>query len=84
MHQKVLLCDRLGGMVGSVNLDSRSFFINFELMCLSDQSRFLDRLEAMFAHDFARSQVIPQHEFENSPWLHQLAGRAATLAGPML
>lgn len=32
MHQKVILCDRTLAGVGTVNLDNRSFFLNFEVM----------------------------------------------------
>lgn len=84
LHQKVLLCDRLAGVVGSANMDARSFFINFELQQVSDDSGFLDSLETMFEKDFQRSTAVHVGYFDRLPWYRQLASRASTLAGPML
>ena len=84
LHQKVMLCDELAGVVGSVNLDARSFFINFEITALSDQRQFLQDLETMLLRDFARSQLIAEGEFHSRPFYYRFAALAATLGGPML
>ncbi|MEL6816559.1 MAG: phospholipase D-like domain-containing protein, partial [Cyanobacteria bacterium J06598_3] len=43
MHQKVILCDDAIAGVGTVNLDNRSFFLNFEVMAFALD---IDRYEA--------------------------------------
>ena len=84
LHQKVMLCDRIAGMVGSANLDARSFFINFELMAMSNDGEFLDSMEVMFEKDFQRSISIANGYFNELPFYHRLGALASTLAGPML
>lgn len=84
LHQKVMLCDRIAGMVGSANLDARSFFINFELMAMSNDGEFLDSMEVMFEKDFKRSVSIKKGYFNELPFFHRLGALASTLAGPML
>ncbi len=51
LHQKVMLIDEQLGMVGSSNLDSRSLFINFEIMAITPDAVFLADLEKMFEAD---------------------------------
>ncbi|MGB3653635.1 MAG: phospholipase D-like domain-containing protein [Rivularia sp. (in: cyanobacteria)] len=38
MHQKIILCDSAVAGVGTVNLDNRSFFLNFEVMTFAIKS----------------------------------------------
>ena len=38
MHQKIILCDSAVAGVGTVNLDNRSFFLNFEVMVFAIKS----------------------------------------------
>ena len=40
MHQKIFLCDRIIAGVGTVNLDNRSFFLNFEVTLFSIKSNY--------------------------------------------
>lgn len=58
MHQKIILCDRKIAGVGTVNLDNRSFFLNFEAMTFAIKS---DRQQ----HDLVES-VEKESFFSNS------------------
>lgn len=84
MHQKVMLVDDEMGMVGSVNLDARSFFINFEVMAVSADPSFIASLENMMKDDFAKSLAVTAESFKTLPLWRKIAGRAANLFAPMI
>ncbi len=83
-HQKVMLIDDDIGVVGSTNFDARSFFINFEIMAISDDANFIKNIEDMLKNDFLQSKDLTIHFFDNLPRWKQLATRAARLFAPML
>jgi cardiolipin synthase len=45
LHGKALLIDRVGGMVGSLNLDNRSLFLNYEVVTFVYSPVFIHDLE---------------------------------------
>lgn len=46
LHAKAILIDSLGGMVGSLNLDNRSLFLNYEVVTFVYSPTFIEALEA--------------------------------------
>lgn len=83
MHQKVMLVDHCGG-VGSINMDNRSIFINFEIMAFSTQPQFVQDLKQALEYDFQRSAPITQDEFSKRPWLRKMMARVVNLFAPIL
>lgn len=45
LHAKAILFDDLGGMVGSVNLDNRSLFLNYEVVTFVYSPQFIESME---------------------------------------
>jgi cardiolipin synthase len=45
LHAKAILFDSLGGMVGSVNLDNRSLFLNYEIVTFVYADEFIKSIE---------------------------------------
>lgn len=45
LHAKAILFDSLGGMVGSVNLDNRSLFLNYEVVTFVYSEAFMTNME---------------------------------------
>ena len=45
LHAKAILFDSIGGMVGSVNLDNRSLFLNYEVVTFVYSSKFIESIE---------------------------------------
>ncbi len=83
MHQKVLLADDDLAIVGSVNLDYRSFMLNFELSAVVQDTKFVREVEQMFEADFARSvEEDLMAKFEKSGFLFRLKCRLAALMSP--
>jgi cardiolipin synthase A/B len=84
LHGKAFLVDDIGGAVGTVNLDNRSFRLNFEVTALVMDAGFAKELERMFQADFARSREMSRGDVDSQPFWHRLASRAAYLFAPVL
>jgi len=83
LHQKALLVDdRLAG-VGSVNVDYRSFHLNFELVVMVTDTAFSAQVEAMMQQDFSRARKIDLTEYCQRPWWFKTAVRLARLLSPV-
>ena len=84
LHQKVVLVDdRLAG-VGTVNLDNRALYLNFEATALVADDRFARRVEAMLQADLALCEPVDRTHFDNKPLWFRVAARIARLASPLL
>ena len=46
LHAKAILFDDVGGMVGSVNFDNRSLFLNYEVVTFVYSPQFIENIEA--------------------------------------
>jgi len=55
LHQKVILVDDIMAAVGTMNMDNRSFYLNFEAMAVVFDSRAARDTEAMLEADFANA-----------------------------
>lgn len=82
MHQKVLLADDDMAIIGSINLDYRSFMLNFELSAAVQDKKFASDVEAMFLADFDRSKPENLRAFEDGSLLFRLKCRSAALMSP--
>jgi cardiolipin synthase A/B len=84
MHAKVFLIDDHSAAVSTVNMDNRSFRLNFELTALIADPELAGEVEQMFEVDFANSSEMDDNEVaEKSFWI-RLASRAANLFAPAL
>jgi cardiolipin synthase len=84
LHQKALLIDHDSASIGSMNLDSRSFRLNFEVTALVVDRAFAAEVETMLEADFARSHQVDEHEYTDAPYLRRVAMHVARLFDPLL
>ncbi len=84
MHQKVILVDDGLAGIGTVNLDNRSLYLNFEATGLVADHAFSRRVEAMLEADLARCEEVHGAHFDARPLWFRLAARTARLASPLL
>lgn len=84
LHQKALLVDRDCAAIGSMNLDSRSFRLNFEASALVVDRAFATEVENMLLADFARAEAVQPGEYRDATYLHRVAMHAARLFDPLL
>ena len=84
MHQKILLIDQDMAGVGTVNLDNRSFFLNFEVMGFVADPHFVQSVEKMLQSDLAASVAVDLFEYDRKPLWFKLAVRVSRLLTPLL
>jgi len=84
LHGKTMLIDDGAAAVGTVNLDNRSFRLNFEITAWVLDEGFGRDVAAMFEADFARSREMTLAEVLDQPWWFRAASRAAHLTAPVL
>ena len=84
LHQKALLIDRDTAAIGSMNLDSRSFRLNFEVNALVVDQAFAADVGAMLTGDFQRARAVDEHEYRDAPYLRRVAMHVARLFDPLL
>jgi cardiolipin synthase A/B len=84
LHGKAMLIDSLASAVGTVNLDNRSFRLNFEITAWVMDHSFALQMEHMFNADFARSRRMTRADVVERPLWFRAASRAAYLTAPIL
>ena len=84
MHQKVILVDDSVAGIGTVNLDNRSLYLNFEATALVADADFIKQVEAMLQNDIENSSPVENEHFDNKPLPFRVASQIARLASPLL
>lgn len=84
LHGKAFLVDHHGAGVGTVNLDNRSFRLNFEVTAIVLDADFAAEVEAMFIQDFTLSRRMLMEDLENLSLRHRVFSRGAYLFAPVL
>lgn len=84
MHQKAILVDGDIAGVGTVNLDNRSLFLNFEVMTFSIDSHFIESVETMLQSDLNLSLPVDFSTYQKKPCWFKLAARVSRLLAPIL
>jgi cardiolipin synthase len=84
LHQKAMQIDREAAAIGSMNLDSRSFRLNFEVGAMVVDHGFAADVAVMLLDDFRRARAIDEHEYRDAPYLHRVAMHVARLFDPLL
>jgi cardiolipin synthase A/B len=79
LHAKVMLIDGERTVVGSANLDQRSFHRNFEINLIIDDAAFSGQVAAMLRKDFADSRGITLGDHERRGGLARFLERVIDL-----
>lgn len=83
LHQKVMLIDNDAASIGTVNLDNRSFRLNFEITAFLPDKAFAATVEHMLEADLAVSRRVELKEIMDRSSVHKLISRAAYLLSPI-
>ena len=79
LHAKVMLIDDCWAVIGSANLDQRSFHRNYEVNVIVDSREFGRQVAGMFAEDLAMSRRVVLEEHERRSFFIRLMERACSL-----
>lgn len=84
VHAKTLVCDDDVAIVGTANLDNRSFRLNFEVTAVVFGHACNTRLAGAFTEDLRESREVIRSEFDRQPFKARLGQAYARLISPLL
>jgi len=84
LHAKHVTVDRWVAVVGSVNMDIRSFALDSEVSLLVYDEKVVAAFEAVQAHYFAHSKEVSPEAWSRRPLLKRVAQNTARLADSLL
>ena len=84
VHAKTMVVDRKVAIVGTANMDQRSFDLNFEVNAVVYDAEIAGQLGNTFDHDLAHAQRIDPVLWAGRPIYKQLAEKTVRLISPLL
>jgi cardiolipin synthase len=84
MHQKVILVDDTLAGIGTVNMDNRSMYLNFEETALVADPGIVREVDSMLRADLERCEAVDGAHFDLKPLPFRAAAQVARLASPLL
>ncbi|MFO0904373.1 MAG: cardiolipin synthase [Pirellulales bacterium] len=84
MHTKSVTVDGQVSLFGSLNLDPRSMFLNFEITLAIYDPEFARRLRDLQLRYAAQCEPLDLVEWRKRPWRRHLMQNLARLLGPLL
>jgi len=84
LHQKAFVVDERLAMVGTANVDNRSFSLNFEISALGITQGFVQQVAQMLESDFSKCREVPADEGFTRGFVFDSGVRLAHLFSPIL
>lgn len=84
LHTKSVTVDGAVSLFGSLNLDPRSMFLNFEITLAIYDVAFTERLRSLQLGYTAECRPLDLAAWRSRPWPLRVAQNAARLMGPLL
>ena len=81
LHAKVMLIDAERTIIGSANLDQRSFHRNFEINCLVDNVKFGGQIRELLLEEIDGSRPVELDVHERRGFLIRIMERVVSLFG---
>lgn len=84
IHAKTLICDQFISVVGSANLDNRSFELNFEINAMVYDTKMANTLKLQFLKDLESSTEINKNEWLKRPFYIKGIEKVLHLFSPLV
>jgi len=84
IHAKVFTSDDEKAVVGTINLDYRSFYLHFECAAYMYKNREVAHIEQDFQETLAQCKKMEANEYQNLNIFFQLAGRILRIFAPLM
>jgi cardiolipin synthase len=84
VHAKTMVVDRKLAMVGTANMDFRSFDLNFEVNAVVYDSEFASNLARVFEADIADAVLLDQSNWSSRSVFRKFTEKFARLLSPLL
>jgi len=84
VHAKTMVCDGKLSIVGTANMDYRSFELNFEVNALVYDGNIGKQMRELFMEDIQHAEKIDKEQWYSRAWYVQLPEKLARLFSPVL
>ena len=84
VHANTLVADSMLSIVGTANMDYRSFEFNFEVNALVYDQAVAEEMRRTFFEDLKNAEQIDKKAWLSRPWYVQLPEKIARLFSPVL
>ncbi len=84
LHAKGIIVDGMMCCFGTANMDSRSFFLNFEVNAVLYSSKIGQRLTDIFLNDLHKSTEITKYDYSRRNLIVRFKEQVSRLLGPVL
>lgn len=84
VHAKTLVADRKLTVVGTANMDYRSFDLNFEVNAVVYDIEISNQLADVFYEDIKYAEKIDSEKWDNRPLYKEMIEKTARLISPLL
>ena len=84
LHAKTIVTDGKLSVVGTANMDFRSFELNFEVNAIIYDVPFAARMRELFFEDIANAKLVDREQWLTRPGYKQLPEKLARLFSPVL
>jgi cardiolipin synthase len=84
LHTKSVLVDDDIALIGSVNLDKRSLWLNFEVTLLVDDHSFATMLKELQQRYLLDAKRLELTEWRDRPWIQRMLENVFYLFSPLL
>jgi cardiolipin synthase A/B len=84
VHAKTLVSDGQLAIIGTANMDHRSYELNFEVNSMIYDTAFAEQLKGVFYDDIRNAKKINPNTWKKRPFYKQLPERVARLLSPLL
>lgn len=84
LHTKAIVVDGEAALIGTVNIDTRSFYLNLELSLLVFDEKFLKEFRALIENYLSNSELLDADEWRERGIIKRLKENIVRLASPVL
>lgn len=84
MHSKTIISDDSNAIVGSINLDYRSFYLHYECGVWMCDAPVIKDIKKDFLNTFDVSGEIIYEKWKQRPWLHKVREMAVRIFAPIM
>ena len=84
IHSKMFVVDDCSAIVGTANMDFRSFFLHFESGTIFYGGKTVGSVKADFNDTFGLCREITLREYKSRPWSQKVVAQMSKIVTPML
>lgn len=84
LHTKAIVSDGEKAVVGSINMDFRSFYLSFECGVLLYQNQEVAAIEEDYQKTLQQCVKVTEEVYSKQPVIHKISGKVLRLFAPMM